>query len=664
MFVAAFKMFEYPETIGAFLLTFLCSPALSDPGFDLNIFLNSSDVRGQLSHFWKSTGFCPPEPHKDAGEFDLSSDMKQNLAYIGAVPFNGISQVRVHWLFELVQVIKISEDGPVYDFSQLDEFVSLAHENELYLGFELMGNPSNIYTSMENKTQVNWWRSLVTLTAQRYIALYGLEYVSHWNFESWNEPDCHDFDNLTMTVQGFLNYYDACSEGLKAADKSLIFGFETCLHVSVLQAGKGTIYADSLLNHTIRGVNYFTGERGVRIDFISLHEKGGGVGLNILELETAAVAYINNKYPELRGKPIYDDEADPMVGWNKPLLWRANAVYAGLVVKVISQHQNILKARTDPVIQNYALLSNDNGFLSFYPNQFTQRTLVARFQMNQTHPHYVTFVRKPVYMVMGLLALLGDRQVHVDLSSNSGDVLTNTSDYGAIATVHEPVVRDNTSDSWQMSLLIYGASDPGSNASYADLNLAWYVNPPTSTESLKLMTYYLYNGASNPYDVWAGLFNKTDYPTLKQFAQLRQQEVPYSSLVDVPKTSGFVPIPPRLQVLDPHVYLMHLCSKPSRSPEKVLGVRFVNITQGQVMIVWSDRSIGTKCLLTYEVERSQTSPFGPYYKVSTINSIFTVFIFETESDKVIEGYYRIRAVDYWNRGGDYSDPKLYSTWKS
>lgn len=84
---------------------------------------------------------------------------------------------------------------------------------------------------------------------------------------------------------------------------------------------------------------------------------------------------------------------------------------------MIAQHQNILRSRKNPWIENYALLSNDNGFLSYYPNQFTQRTLLARFQMNQTTPHYVTFVRKPVYMMMGLLALLGDRQLHVDISS-------------------------------------------------------------------------------------------------------------------------------------------------------------------------------------------------------------------------------------------------------
>lgn len=33
---------------------------------------------------------------------------------------------------------------------------------------------------------------------------YGLDYVASWNFESWNEPDNHDFDSLNFTTQGMI----------------------------------------------------------------------------------------------------------------------------------------------------------------------------------------------------------------------------------------------------------------------------------------------------------------------------------------------------------------------------------------------------------------------------------------------------------------------------
>lgn len=74
--------------------------------------------------------------------------------------------------------------------------------------------------------------------------------------------------------------------------------------------------------------------------------------------------------------------------------------------QVIQQHQDLLLANPNSTI-NYTLLSNDNAFLSYHPHPFTQRTLTARFQVNNTQPPHVQLIRKPVLAVMGLLALLG-----------------------------------------------------------------------------------------------------------------------------------------------------------------------------------------------------------------------------------------------------------------
>lgn len=124
---------------------------------------------------------------------------------------------------------------------------------------------------------------------------YGLQYVSRWNFETWNEPNNGDFDNVSMSVQGktkavlaiccslahkwlsslffssqgFLNYYDACSEGLRAASSLLRFGGpgDSC------RSPPRSPYCWALLQHCYNGTNYFTGEKGVRMDFIALHKK-------------------------------------------------------------------------------------------------------------------------------------------------------------------------------------------------------------------------------------------------------------------------------------------------------------------------------------------------------------------------------------------------------
>ena len=46
----------------------------------------------------------PPLPHESAEEWFLSEDMKQNLAFVGALPNSGIKQVRVHWLLNAVKL--------------------------------------------------------------------------------------------------------------------------------------------------------------------------------------------------------------------------------------------------------------------------------------------------------------------------------------------------------------------------------------------------------------------------------------------------------------------------------------------------------------------------------------------------------------------------------
>ena len=61
----------------------------------------------------------------------------------------------------------------------------------------------------------------------------------------------------------------------------------------------------------------------------------------------------------------------------------------------------------------YRLLSNDNAFLSYHPFPFSQRTLLACFQVNTTEPPHVQFIRKPIYSVMALLSFVGGEQIQV-----------------------------------------------------------------------------------------------------------------------------------------------------------------------------------------------------------------------------------------------------------
>ncbi|XP_046549728.1 alpha-L-iduronidase-like [Haliotis rubra] len=615
---------------------------------------NSWDDVGTLDHFWRSTGLCPPDPHDKAADFLLSPDMRQNLAFIGALPHRAIEQVRIHWLLELITVQSVAAEGPAYNFSNLDTMVELLHENGLKPGFEIMGNPSSFFTDFENKTQVYWWRDLVQQTATRYIGIYGLEYVKTWNFESWNEPDCGVFYEL-MTKQGYLNYYDACSEGLKAASQSLIFGGPGG---GCDDNNETDTYDDALFKHVTSGINYFTGETGIRLDYISMHRKGRYVAENIVNAELDIHSYLRQKYPSLVNTPFYNDESDPLGGWNKDQKWRANSGYAAIAAKIIGQHENLFRANASSDLK-YTLLSNDNGFLSYYPHQFTQRTLLARFQMNNTKTPYVTFIPKPIYATMAAMSFLGDKLVHLEAKTMSGGPVSNMSHYGGFATLHEPE-DDKSSDCWQSAFFVYNSCDIGHGEDWGLLDLTWNIRPPPDNEDLRLMMYGVSPLTVDPYGVWTGLFNSTDFPTLDQFRRLRQEGNVVPMNAYVPRNATTVLLPPGFQILTDTVVVLHLCGKSKHPPEQVTGVRFIEITAGQVQVVWSDEAIKTKCIATYEVEYSKQEA-GPFVRVNQDATIVTTLVVSPDPkphgdpDDVVRGYYRVRAVDYFNRPGPYSN---------
>ena len=622
--------------------------------------VNTWDVKHDLQHFWTSTGFCPPLPHEKAYDFDFGRDMKHNLALISSVAHGGIKQVRIHWLLDLVSVKTVKNDGNlIYNYSKLDDFLIYLFQNDLKPGFELMGNPSGYFTDFENKTQVYAWRDLIKDTAEYLVDEYGISEVMTWNFESWNEPDCHDFDKVKMTVQGFLNYYDACSEGLKTASPLLKFGGPGA---GCDRPGHDN-YATALLQHVVEGQNYFTRQKGVRIDFLSYHRKGNGSSKNIIESEIDTFKQIIMKYPSLKNISFVNDEADPMVGWSKDLLWRADTTYAAMATKVIGQHQNMIISNPQSVISNYSLLSNDNAFLSWYPHQFTERTLTARFQMNNTKPPHVQFIKKPIFTVMSLLSLLGEKQLTTTftevLNNGSSIPVPANSDVGVLASLHY-YDHIGTSESWHGSVLVYSSQDTNSEpGDIITVNLTMGLDPPYPNGSIvNVIGYSLNNNeTTNPYLIWKKL-GSPDFPSDEQFQKMRQAEEPKRIFNDT--IIYFNPFYHKtFKLAAPEVVLVHFCVLADTPPDQVTNLAVRNVTAGKVLITWSDGCVHSKCIVTYEVI-FQPIKSAVVMRINTYDIISTSFYFTPgNNDESVWGTYFVRAVDYGGRYGTNSLPFKY-----
>ncbi len=165
----------------------------------------------------------------------------------------------------------------------------------------------------------------------------------------------------------------------------------------------------------------------------------------------------------------------------------------------------------------YKLLSNDNGFISYPPFYFRQRTLLARFQMNHSHPRKAELIKKPILSVMGLLALLGDNQIKASITYKSND----QSDFGVIGTVRKPDGLSTTYD-WELAAMLYNSNDTSARTSVSQINVS-LVNLPLR-EDVAFVVYKLDNDNGNPYRVWKEMGSPV-FPSDDQFNALRLHQV-------------------------------------------------------------------------------------------------------------------------------------------
>ena len=366
-----------------------------------------------LPVFWDSTGFSP-------ADIVATGEMKQVVRDIGQLPARGIKFIRPHYLLNLAEAKGMGTAHPTYNWTQLDLALDEITRSGLKLIFELMGFPADgsdgsasqydknfqaqlshrktYFDDLKNAGQLEQWKIFVTALAQHLETRYGRDVVRSWLFETTNEPDLPHF--WPFGIPAFLDYYDACSEGLKAADPALQFG--------------GPGYASrpeipeiftALLAHCDTGKNRFTGETGVRLDFISFHVKDQPQAM--IDRELSIIDLIKTRHPKFADKPLINDESDPIRGWATPFWWQRGPWYAAFIAQNIDLHQRLIIGAGKA---NYRLFSSDHAFMG----DWNQRTTHTLFRDQPNAAGFVA-IKKPVLTVMELVAQLGTRYVAADI---------------------------------------------------------------------------------------------------------------------------------------------------------------------------------------------------------------------------------------------------------
>jgi len=599
------------------------------------IAVRCSEDTGKLPHFWSMTGFDHAQigfPAEDA-EWALSSDQRQQIIYMGAVPNSGYTLIRAHNLLCLIRVKGAETGNRQYDWSGLDKVLDLFTGSGFKPFFEMMGIPTGLDVGKYDQLNISpeGWRVLSRDLARHLIERYGRDEVRSWFFEVWNEPDNWDLETL-------CNYYDGCSEGFKEADPALRWGGPGTWN-TLFDLFKG------LLTHCESGRNHITGETGTRMDFISVHEKGikrsdfydGHPDVKEwIDRQIATIRHIRDNHPRFAKTLFVNDECDPKGGWWNTYSWRDTAYFPALVSKYMN---HCLRRIVDPMDAE-VIMSNDNAFIG----EWGKRSHVARFG-----DHYkFELVKKPVNAGMVALSLLGDRQCEL----RQPDLF---SDVGAIAS---------SRGKEQIAVLVYNCNEAATREKHDDAK--WVLEEygtarvRLSLEGLPfkegvLAHYRIDKDHTNPYEVWRKL-GSPESPTAEQYERMRtEQEL---ALLEKPREvlarDGKLEIEFDLPM--PGVSLVLLSAKPEKGPGQVTGLR-AEVSPGlldrdEALVVW--KGLDCRTIRTYEVLCSESSA-GPYKRVNKSDLLCTAFL-HVRDTRGGGGFYKVRAVDYRGRTGKESEP--------
>jgi L-iduronidase len=617
----------------------------------INFSADLGSVSKDFPHYWKSTGFTP------ADLLDYP-DMEMTLDYIkasGAIDF-----IRPHYLLDHVRIRNFGLHDQEIDWSGLDAKLDKIVEADLKLIFEIMGNPVDREIDFADENDLHAWKDFIKDLVLHYSDRYGKQTVESWLFETNNEPDLSFFWKHGYIK--FLNYYDACSEGLKEADPDIRFG------------GPGTALGVSpifkvLLEHCAWGKNYFTGEKGVRIDFISTHRKN--IPHQMIKAEFEVWNYIEKEFPELsRRVPVVNDEADPIAGWARPYFWRTGPWYAAFIVQSVELHNRLL---LDSVASEYALLGNDHGFLG----SWEKRTLTARFipgdndrpvkgnlrfggiqsggmESDEWKPVNRFFlIKKPSLTVMSLMGLFGDQRFDVhgiddEAFPNAGAIVSRNG-YGDVITAIFNKPEMSLRDKDYKSVLEMQKKQRKLIASQG-VDVTLHLNG-FENGSYRLVHYRFDEKHSHAYSSWLEMGSPEDI-SISQYDELAATMEPaIIDISDVIIRDG----EHELNIKFPSSGVSFvILAKDTGKPGQVKGLSWKKYQglngEDVIMLNWDKAAM--RGVLSYEIYAKAPGEKS-FKKVNPTHLFAAGYAHVTNSS---EGYqYKVRQVDYWDRKGKFSE---------
>jgi len=213
------------------LLALTAAPLAAQPAADqaaATITIDATAPTRAFAHYWERMF------GSGRAVLSLRESYREDLRTVRRV--TSVAYVRFHGIF--LDDMGVYSEGPkgepIYNFSYVDQVYDGLLANGVRPFVELSFMPQRL--AAHDIRQSFWyrpvvappksyerWDALITAFARHLIERYGIEEVSHWYFEVWNEPNL-DFWAGKPKQSTYWQLYDHSARSLKAVDARLRVG--------------------------------------------------------------------------------------------------------------------------------------------------------------------------------------------------------------------------------------------------------------------------------------------------------------------------------------------------------------------------------------------------------------------------------------------------------
>ena len=395
-----------------------------------------------------------------------------------------------------------------YNWSVVDRVYDIMLQHHMRPIVETISVPVCIRKNAEQRFipgDYRKWGQVLKAFAEHLQDRYGAEEIEQWYFEIWNEPDNHK--PWVKDSSTFLALYDYMEDALHSVNPRLKVGGP-----AVKQGPAGVKIFREFLDHCRDGLNYATGRFGTRVDFISVHCKGGWPNTYCPSMEfmfnpLKEYMEILKEYPCFRDIEFFNDESD-IVWEGSQGIWKESWMnfrnthyFPGFVCKMVDTY---CRTAEDEMGVNLSVVASDNCHLQWerflFSGNRSQLTPLVKYPSTD-------LIKKPAFNAYVLLSRLGNMRVASDCEATG---------YGRKFGVLPTIEGD------ALSILVWNFED-GMEESVNTRRICLNIKENPFRGSYRLVHFRIDASHSSSYHAWVNLGRPME-PTVEQVKKMRETE--------------------------------------------------------------------------------------------------------------------------------------------